>query len=225
MRKRHEAEREPLPEAGCLNAFGLELRDILSCDRFVARSDYRPLVDGYADLYAQFDVLRRTQMLQYFCRDSGISVEDAEGFLSAYEDLSDDSGSEIISAHNEEFVKSHLESEREYLDGILADVDRSISLDDDQRRVVLSDEDYMLVIAGAGAGKTTTVAAKVKYLVDRQGVRPDQILVISFTNKAVGELKEKINRALGIDCPITTFHKTGFDILRRQYESRKMVVD
>lgn len=225
MRKRHEAEREPLPEAGCLNAFGLELQDILSCDRFVARSDYKPLVDGYADLYAQFDVLRRTQMLQYFCRDSGISVEDAEGFLSAYEDLSDGSGSEIIGAHNEEFVKSHLESEREYLDGILADVDRSISLDDDQRRVVLSDEDYMLVIAGAGAGKTTTVAAKVKYLVDRQGVNPDQILVISFTNKAVGELKEKINRALGIDCPITTFHKTGFDILRRQDESRKMVVD
>ena len=50
-----------------------------------------------------------------------------------------------------------------------------------------------LVIAGAGAGKTTTVAAKVKYLVEKKGIRPDQILVISFTNKAVGELQDKKN--------------------------------
>lgn len=46
----------------------------------------------------------------------------------------------------------------------------------------------MLVIAGAGAGKTTTIAAKVKYLVEKKHIEPDQILVISFTNKAVGEL-------------------------------------
>ena len=47
-------------------------------------------------------------------------------------------------------------------------MDPVIDLDEDQRRVVLSDEDYTLVIAGAGAGKTTTVAAKVKYLVDKK---------------------------------------------------------
>ena len=47
---------------------------------------------------------------------------------------------------------------------------------------MLTDEDYCLVVAGAGAGKTTTVAAKVKYLVDKQGIDPKQILVISFTN-------------------------------------------
>ena len=46
----------------------------------------------------------------------------------------------------------------------------------------------------AGAGKTTTVAAKVKYLVDKKKVDPRQILVISFTNKAVNELKERIQR-------------------------------
>ena len=66
-------------------------------------------------------------------------------------------------------------------------------LDDDQRKVVLTDEDYCLVIAGAGAGKTTTVAAKVKYLVEKKDIKPQEILVVSFTNKAVGELKEKIN--------------------------------
>lgn len=84
----------------------------------------------------------------------------------------------------------------------------------------------MLVMAGAGAGKTTTVAAKVKYLVEKKHIQPDQILVISFTNnKAVGELQSKINKALKINCPVTTFHKTGYAILRRQEEDRKLIVD
>lgn len=87
------------------------------------------------------------------------------------------------------------------------------------------EEDYMLVIAGAGAGKTATIAAKVKYLVEKKHIEPDQILVISFTNKAVGELQSKINKALKINCPVTTFHKTGYAILRRQEEDRKLIVN
>lgn len=75
----------------------------------------------------------------------------------------------------------------------------------------------MLVIAGAGAGKTTTVAAKVKYLVEKRGIKPEQILVISFTNKAVGELRDKINKALKINCPVTTFHKPDM----QYYDVRK----
>lgn len=50
-------------------------------------------------------------------------------------------------------------------------------------------------------------------------------MVISFTNKAVGELRDKINKSLKIDCPITTFHKTGYAILRRQEEERQTIVD
>ena len=136
-----------------------------------------------------------------------------------------DEGSEIISKHNHAFLQRHLASEKQYLDNILKQVDPVINLDDEQRKVVLSDEDYTLVIAGAGAGKTTTVAAKVKYLVEKKNINPDQILVISFTNKAVGELRSKINKALKINCPVTTFHKTGYAILRRQDEERKLIVE
>ena len=92
--------------------------------------------------------------------------------------------------------------------------------------MVLTDEDYCLVIAGAGAGKTTTVAAKVKYLVDKQGVKPSQILVVSFTNKAVNELKEKIQGALGIECPIATFHSTGNAVIHVNSPDEKLnIVD
>ena len=48
---------------------------------------------------------------------------------------------------------------------------------------MLTDEDYCLLIAGAGAGKTTTMAAKAKYLVDKQGVKPEDIIVISIQIK------------------------------------------
>lgn len=116
-------------------------------------------------------------------------------------------------------------SEKNYLDNILKECDPAILLDDDQRRVVLTDEDYCLVVAGAGAGKTTTVAAKVKYLVDKQGVDPKQILVISFTNKAVNELKQRIIGDLHIECPIATFHSTGNAILHKHNPDNLNIAD
>ena len=205
-----------VPELVQLCQFEKRIDALLKKDSYIARSDYKDLIDESAHLYAQFKVLNDSNTLRYFCRDNGVENERIISFLSLYEDLQKTDNSATINAHNEKFLSNHLASEKLYLDGILSEVDPNIKLDDEQRKVVLSDEDYTLVIAGAGAGKTTTVSAKVKYLVERKGIRPDQILVISFTNKAVGELQDKINKALKIDCPVTTFHKTGYAIRRKQ---------
>ena len=213
------------PLSSRLSDFERRLGHLLSDDAFIAKSDCRPLVDDFAGLRAQLATLAETGTLAYYCRDNAVQTERATSFMSVYDDLSCRDGASCVRRHNDEFVSRHLAEEKDYLDNILHDVDPAIMLDDEQRRVVLSDEDYTLVIAGAGAGKTTAVAAKVKYLVERRGIRPDQILVISFTNKAVGELRDKINKALGIDCPVTTFHKTGYAIMRRQDDERKTVVD
>ena len=190
------------------------LNDLLEQDIYIARSDYKDLRDENANIFSHFKVLQDSKMLNYYCQEHGIDDKRIVNFLSNYEDLLNDDKSQLIIKHNHDYISRHLESEKQYLDAILTEVDPNIKLDEEQREVVLSDEDYTLVIAGAG--KTTTVAAKVKYLVEKKGIRPDQILVISFTNKAVGELKEKINVALKIDCPVTTFHKTGYAIRRRQ---------
>ena len=212
-------------EQARLMEFEHQMNELLSKDVFIAQSDFNKNIVEYADFYAQLKLLQSTETLSYFCRDRGIAIKRVEHFLSFYEDLQNKGESSIVSKHNEAFVDRHLKSDKVYLDNILKNVDPIIKLDDEQRRVVLSDEDYMLVIAGAGAGKTTTVAAKVKYLIEKKGIQPDQILVISFTNKAVEELRGKINKALKIDCPITTFHKTGYAILRRQDNDRKSIVD
>ena len=94
-----------------------------------------------------------------------------------------------------------------------------------QLEAVVNTEGPLLVIAGAGAGKTTTVAAKVRYLVEKRGIKPEQILVISFTNKAVEELRERINHNLKIPSIITTFHSIGYSILRQGEEEQRKIVD
>lgn len=213
------------PEIKELMAFRKELMSLQEVDRYIARSEYAHLCEKYSDTYTFFENAQRAKTLDFYCERNAMERRYVDLFLSEYKDVCLSGESTIIAKHNKEYIQKHLKEDKDYLDTILQQVDPKIKLDDEQRCVVLSDEDYTLVIAGAGAGKTTTVSAKVKYLVERKGISPEQILVISFTNKAVGELQEKINKDLGIPCPVTTFHKTGYAILRRQDAERMMVVD
>ena len=191
---------------------------LLASDKYIAKSDYLAPIKQYRPTIDFFDILKNSGMLADFCQRNGISLPEVQNTTAAYTEIE-----KRVDQLNEEFITKSLTTEKEYLDNILKPVDPAVSLDDDQRRVVLTDEDYCLIIAGAGAGK---VAAKVKYLVDRQGIKPSQILVVSFTNKAVNELKEKIQSALGIPCPIATFHSTGNAIIHVNAPEEKLnIVD
>ena len=206
--------------------FYRELKELLNSDKYLAVSDYKGIVHKYADIYNFFLGQKRAKTLAFYCQLNDLQEKWVEKFLAFYEDFEDlKTIPASVEKHNKAYVTSHLKSEKEYLDTILKKIDPVINLDDEQRHVVLSDEDYTLVIAGAGAGKTTTVAAKVRYLVEKKGIKPEQILVISFTNKAVGELRDKINKGLGIPCPVTTFHSTGYAILRKKEAAGKNIVD
>ena len=206
--------------------FYRELKELLNSDKYLAVSDYKGIVHKYADIYNFFLGQKRAKTLAFYCQQNDLQEKWVEKFLAFYEDFEDlKTIPASVEKHNKAYVTSHLKSEKEYLDTILKKIDPAINLDDEQRHVVLSDEDYTLVIAGAGAGKTTTVAAKVRYLVEKKGIKPEQILVISFTNKAVGELRDKINKGLGIPCPVTTFHSTGYAILRKKEAVGKNIVD
>lgn len=67
---------------------------------------------------------------------------------------------------------------------------------EEQRNVITSSEPLMLVVAGAGSGKTATMANRIAYQVAAGNVRPDQVLGLTFTRKAAGELSERVNRVL-----------------------------
>ncbi len=199
---------------------GSYMDSILSSDSYIARSEYAALSD-YSDIVDYFIVLKNSKMLGHYCKQNGLVGNDVKTILNSYKHFP-----ELVDSHNDEYVTNALVTEKEYLDGIIKEMDPHIMLDEDQRKVVLTDEDYSLVIAGAGAGKTTTVAAKVKYLVDKKNINPSQILVVSFTNKAVNELKLHIQKELGIDCPIATFHSVGNAIIHKNSPDEKLnIVD
>ena len=201
--------------------FGLKVffDKIFSSDAYIAKSDYLREVENAKGDLEYFRSLQRDDLLSDFCKKNSVKKDLVISILSDYINLND-----LVANYNKNFIDKKLKSEKFYLDKILHDIDPNILLDDDQRRVVLTDEDYCLVIAGAGAGKTTTVAAKVKYLVEKKNINAKEILVVSFTNKAVGELKERINKQLRIDCPITTFHSTGNAILHKESDEKLNIV-
>ena len=83
-------------------------------------------------------------------------------------------------------------------------------LDLDQKKSIFIHEENMLILAGAGSGKTLTILGKIDYLVNELHIKPEEILCISYTNKTVSELKDKIK--YNID--IFTFHKLALEIIK-----------
>ncbi len=175
------------------------------------------------NLESNKEIINKNKVSKFLCQDNYFSQKEVNIFLNSFEGDKEEFLLQV-KRHNDEYLKLHLEKDKKYLDSIFEKVDPVIKLDEEQRMVVLKDEDYTLVIAGAGAGKSTTVAAKVKYLVDIKKVDPKEILVISYTNKAVNELKTRINQEFKIKCPITTFHSTGYAIIRKDNFEKTRIV-
>lgn len=91
------------------------------------------------------------------------------------------------------------------------------SLDDYQRNVVLSNKKAILVVAGAGSGKSLTIIGKIVYLVKCLNVPLSSILCISLTNDATNNLKNNIKKNYNFDITVYTFHKLALEILKSHH--------
>ena len=91
-----------------------------------------------------------------------------------------------------------------------------------QQEAVKQSEGPLLIIAGAGSGKTRTITHKVAFLIQEKGVKPENILAVTFTNKAAEEMKERVATLFGKSLVfpiISTFHSFSAQLLRRHAET------
>ena len=124
---------------------------------------------------------------------------------------------EELNKINEEFIERKLIEYKDYFNNMFTDVGEKINLDEEQRRVILRDEEYCLINAGAGSGKSTIMAGKVKYLVDKLNVKPEEIIMLTFTKKSSEDLDEKVNDLLDLGVPVSTFHSLGMKFIKKCY--------
>lgn len=94
------------------------------------------------------------------------------------------------------------------------------NLNDKQKEAILYNDGPLLIIAGAGAGKTKTLTTKIAYLIEEKNVNPHNILAITFTNKAAKEMKDRLYLLIGDlakKLQVSTFHSFGLKLLRENY--------
>jgi DNA helicase-2/ATP-dependent DNA helicase PcrA len=102
---------------------------------------------------------------------------------------------------------------------ILFDLDLVASLNPSQREAVLHEHGPLLILAGAGSGKTRVIAHRMAHLIAERKAAPYEILAVTFTNKAADEMRERVTRLVGEDCRqiwLSTFHALSARLLRRE---------
>ena len=95
------------------------------------------------------------------------------------------------------------------------------NLNDKQKEAVLNTEGPLLILAGAGSGKTKVLTTRIAYLIKDKNISPYNILAITFTNKAAKEMQERLINIVGEEArciQVSTFHSFGLKILRENYE-------
>lgn len=187
-----------------------EFATLISSDRYICNFDSFTYYSTYKSLYAEIP-FSSLESLAF----EGEVKEQASLFRSNIENLTSS-----ISQANHNFIDSEQKKYKDYFDNI-----EGISLDLQQRKAIITEEDNNIVVAGAGSGKTTTIAGKVKYLIDKYNINPKEILLIAFTRKASEEMRTRIKDKMNIEVSVKTFNKLGLDIIAEVKNEKPTIFD
>lgn len=115
-----------------------------------------------------------------------------------------------ISVHNDRVADAKIQNAYALIGNV-----EGRKLDKQQMTCIVKDAHNHLVIAGAGTGKTTTVVGKIKFLLKSGKYKPEDILVLSFTNASASEMSQRINQETDCNIDASTFHKLGLNIITK----------
>lgn len=191
-----------------LNTCCNEFQEMLLSDYYINTKKFNDFLDKHADIL-------KVALKDYIDMDELLKKK-------VFSIIND--GYSVIDKRNKKYIDRKLIEYKDYFDNMFKDIDENILLDEEQRKAILTDEDYSLVIAGAGSGKTTTMAAKVKYLIEKCNISPNKIILLAFTNKAAYELEERINKDFNLGVEVLTFHKLGMKFIRKIFDKPVKIV-
>lgn len=172
-----------------------EILELSFNDHIITGTEEKAFISHFREIFSEAYSLKRK--MEFF------HLEPTERIIKLINDFG--SIHNLVKQHNEEVIRKRLEKNQEYFDHCL-----DYPLDEQQRRSIVSEEDNCLVVSSAGSGKTSSIVGKVKYLIERKGIDPNRILLISYTNKAAAELTDR----MGIPgLRGYTFHKLALDLI------------
>ena len=189
---------------GQINSFFTDYYSIQN--HYISKTEENIFIKRWESLYSEVSKYRFPNKNTY---------DEIRYFIKTFETIDNN-----ISIINNSFIANESLKNNE----LFSNIDGK-SLDNQQREAVITDEDSTLVLAGAGSGKTLTIAAKVKYLCEVRNINPKDVLLVSFTRKSAQEMTDRIQNKLGIPAEATTFHKLGLDIITKTEGKRPDVSD
>jgi len=171
-------------------------RSIITSESYISKAEYDEWIADWNHLKPLVDQCIKRKVL------ADLNQELME-LHCAFED-----GDSLIKKRNEEYIQLELERYKDFFDNI-----EDHSLTDDQRRAIVTDEKNTLVVAGAGAGKTSTIVGKAGYILQKGLAQPHEILMIIYARKARNEIYERVHNALEQELRVETFHSLGLNII------------
>lgn len=170
---------------------------------FVPLSEYSELLDKCKDIE-----LKSEKELRAFRFFKGASYNALNSAFQSFQETSQNFTTSV-QQHNDLVLAQRISQAREVIGKV-----EGQKLDSQQMACIVKDVHSHLVIAGAGTGKTTTIIGKVKYLLGTEQVKPQEFLILSFTNAAAAEMKNRLFKETAQKIYVATFHKLGYDIIR-----------
>lgn len=176
-------------------------------DRIITNTDKEGLLEPFEDNYS-----RAAKLSKWLDRFHVNTQEEIADLINDYESID-----RIVEKHNEQIENEILDKDSTFFNTCL-----KYPQDIQQRKSIIAEEDNVLVVSSAGSGKTSSIVGKVKYLTEVRKIKPERILLISYTHKAASELTERAG-AKGLRG--YTFHKLALDLLGKATGEKPGICD